>query len=437
MIIKIPFTKLHIGTKGAIAEQRARAYGVWGFDSLASFVNSRRIDFKTLYNIYNNVVECKMAIRKKQNACAKEGLSFVYDDKAKTDATESQEAQAFMNLLQVYYTFSSLKDLWVRDLDVAGNSYWHIERAINGDIIGINPIDPRTMFIVANQYGQVTKYIQRIQGYDETEFSPDEIIHSIMDYSTHNPLLGVSPIETVVWDARAEMASQVASYHFYENNMIPSHLLIMNEDLSTKQAKELKEKMKNEYGGAENRFKAGIIPHLKDIKTIAPSQKEMQYLETRVFNAKKVCTALGVDSFLLGYTEGVQRANGNIIRREFYENTVRPYETYFEELLNDKLLPAFGIERIKIIVNPSDYDDEKEVYERSRADVQAGIITPNEARQMRGMKEHDNEMADELMVNGLLLDDLAEDFEEVKKVARENIQKNAKDIHDLLGEKII
>jgi HK97 family phage portal protein len=439
MIFKIPFTNLHLGTKSAIANQRAVSYGLWGntYGSLSAYLNDLRIDFQTLYNIYNNVVEVKMAIRKKQNACAKEGLAFYYDNAEKADASQDEQVKYFWEVFERYYTFSTMKDLWLRDEDVAGNAYWHLERANDGKIVGVNPVDPRSMFLSANKYGQIIEYVQRVSGHPEQTFKPDEIIHSVIDYSTRNPLLGVSPIESVVWDARADMAAQLASYYFYENNMVPSHLLIVNEDMTAKQAKDLKEKMKSEYGGADNKFKAGIIPFVKDIKTISPSQKEMQFLENRKFNAQKVSTAFGVDKFLLGYTEGVQRANGNIIRKEFYENTVRPYERYFEEVLNNELLPALGIENIKVEVKPSDYDDEDAVYNRSRADVAAGIITPNEARQMRGMAPSENEMADELMVNGLLLDDLAEDLEEVKKVARENIQNNTKDVYDLLGEPLI
>lgn len=184
-------------------------------------------------------------------------------------------------------------------------------------------------------------------------------------------------------------------------------------------------------------WKAGIIPFVKDIKTITPSQKDMQFIESRKFTTKKVVVAYGVDSFLLGYTEGVQRSNAYVIRQEFYDNTCRPYENYIEEVFNNHILPTWGLDRIKLKVNVSSYDDIEQLENRSRNDVTAGIITINEARHVRKMPPADNELADELLINGQPLNDFAAQMQAVTAAVKEKMLEQRKKAFNLLDDGVI
>ena len=411
MLFKIPFTKLHVGTKESIAEKIAYGYGAYSNGGL--FGHSVRISLDTLYTIYNNVVEVKQSVRRIQNDFAKEGYEMVLKSKPDINADDSASGKIVREVFQnPKMPFSIYSDLWIRDRMVAGNAYTHLEKqSLNGKVFRLNLVDPRTMKIVADSFGQKKAYIQSVMGKDVVMFEPNEILHSVYDFSTNNPVLGCSPIESVVYEAKTDMAAQKAGYYFYENNAVPSHLLIIDGKLTQDMADKLKKNINEQYKGVENRFKAGIIPFVKDIKTISPSQKEMQFLEHRRFNIEKISTAFGVDPFLLGYTKGVQRSNAHIIKKDFYENTVRPMEVLFEEMVNTELLPALGITDVIFKIKPSDYSDKQTIRIQNRADVQAGIMTINEAREGLGLDEHENEFADELLVNGQLVDDLGTDLE--------------------------
>ena len=436
MKLHIPFTDvtLHIGKKAVEVAKEPYLYGAWQNQLSNLFTGGGFcVNYDTLYTIYNNVVDVKMAIRRIQNAVLKGGYQIQNkaDPEMLPNADQEARARAFLDNPERGIRY--LKDFWVRDRKVAGNSFWLIRRNLNGDFLDIKPIDPRTMTVVADQYGNVVKYIQSIPGLNNQTFEPDEIIHSVSDWSTANPRYGVSPIESIVYEAKTEMAAQASNWFFYENNAVPSHLLVLEENLGSDQIKEIKEKMDERFKGTKNRWKSGIIPFVKDIKTVTPSQKEMQYLEGRAFSTKKVVVAFGVDSFILGYTEGVQRSNADVIYTEFYENTIRPEENEFEDLVNNRIFPAMGLSDIYFWVNNSHYNNEDTLSTRLRENFKAGLITINEAREQMGMDESDNALAGELMFNGVLLDDLGQATQQMVADIRAKMVARNNDIANLLA----
>jgi HK97 family phage portal protein len=435
MKIKLPFLKsiLYLGRKEVQAIKQSYAYGAWQ-NNLQTFLSGGgyRVSFDTLYTIYNNVVDVKQATKRIQNAVLKEGYKTVDKNRPDKEGDVMQTQQLAQLLNTPTQSFSSLKAITLRDICIAGNAFWFILKNDAGLPLGIQVIDPRTMRIMADKYGNIKEYIQTSFGQESVHYTPEEIIHFIFDYSTDNALFGCSPIESIIWEAKAEMSAQMSNYFFYENNAVPSHLLILEENVDEEQMKELKIEIDKRFKGEQNRFKSGIIPFIKDIKTISPSQKEMEFIATRQFSTKKVCAAFGVDSFMLGYTEKVQRGNAEVVYTTFYQDTVRPYEVYFEEIINDRLLPALGLDKIKFVINQSSYDDEQRVWDSTRADVLAGVMTINEARALRNIPPSENEFADELMMNGILIDDLGVETQSFATEMRAFATRRFKEINNLL-----
>jgi len=80
-------------------------------------------------------------------------------------------------------------------------------------------------------------------------------------------------------------------------------------------------------------------------------------------------------------------------------------------------LPMMGLDDIEFSVLPSNYENPNKVAATTREDVKYGIITVNEARKRRGLEPSENELADELMFNGLPLDDLAPEVKRMFNIA--------------------
>jgi HK97 family phage portal protein len=419
MQIRIPFTKsvLYLGKNEVKNVKEAYQYGFWQNGTSDMFKSGGyRVGFSTLYNLHNSVVDIKRCVSVISDTVMKAGFAFINasNESLAPNLSEMKVVQDVFSASAL--NFTSLKRQTMKDLGIAANAYWLLQKNMTGSkVLKIVIIDPRTMSVVSDKFGNVKGYVQRVGGSTQ-EFTADEIVHFVVDFSTNNPLLGVSPIESVLWEARTELAAQTSNYYFYENASVPAHLLILEEDISEEQMAILKKDVDAQFKGSENRHKSGLIPFVKDIKTITPSQKDMQFLETRLQNTGKICVAYGVDKFVLGYTDKVQRGNADVIYKMFYENTIRPIEMYFEEVMNKKVLPALGLTKIKFKVKPSNYDNAKEVADITRADVMTGIMTVNEARQVRGLEPLDNELADEIMFNGMPIDDFDAELRDVQSV---------------------
>ena len=427
--MKLDF-KLPFFNKKSVSEKEKLAYGAWQ-NNLFSKAYSGRASLDMLYYIYNNVVDVKGAIRKIQDTTAKQGY-VVTDLKGEPIKTNYVEASVIDSLYQTN-TFRAFMRDFVLDLCVAGNFYWLIQKNINGEPLSLQRLDPRMMSIAVDKYGTVVGYVQRNGAGDEIRYTDDEIIHDFMDTSTYNEVLGISPIEAIVTEAKTDLKSQESSLYFYENNAVPSHLLIVEENLTDDQYTRLSKDLKAQYGGVKNKFKSGIIPFVKDIKTITPSHKDMDYVATKMLNTQKIVVAFGVDKFLLGYTDGVQRGNSEDIKQAFYDDTVRAYEVLFEEVFNTKVIPSLGLKNVKLTIPQSSFKTNTELYDRTRQDVINGIITINEARETRGLEPADNDLADELLYNGMVLDDL--EFEQTTelKAFKDHLERKEKRITNLLG----
>ena len=86
---------------------------------------------------------------------------------------------------------------------------------------------------------------------------------------------------------------------------------------------------------------------------------------------------------------------------QWRESTILPLLRMDEDVLNQVLLPLFGIEDDAVLAydNPVPGDKAFDLQQRQAA-VSGGWMTLNEARKEQGMEPDDNPLADQLLFNG-------------------------------------
>lgn len=281
----------------------------------------------------------------------------------------------------------NIKSLSVRDGGISGNSYFEIVEAASGKPWGLKRLNPRTMYIIADNHGTVLKYVQRVYGANDVYFEPWQVLHIIADEDPDNEILGMSPLETALWEARTDIAAAQSNYSFFENDAVPSNLYILDDGLSPEEQKIAMKEINEQFSGAKNRHKSAAMAGVKEIKTLSMSQKDMEFVVGRKFNTDKVCTAFGVPKYILGNTESVNYSNGEGLMKKFYDNTLKPLEKIFLNAINTQLFKKLGIaDKIRIEFLPQTFGEEKENAKFALEEYKAGALTLRQYKVKTGQK---------------------------------------------------
>lgn len=366
------FSGYQIGVSNAVAAYKG-----------TSFANIR-ISTDALFTVWRNhgdVFACVREISQNVGANGYKWENAVDPDK---DANPNDFGEA-ERVFIASGGLETIKSRMMRDVHVAGNCYFHIQKNANGGIIKLKAIDARTMTVVCREDGEVVKWIQRV-GARMQEFNPDEIYHFKIEDDPNSPVFGLPPLETIIWEVRTDLAALVSNYSFFENSARPDTQYILDETVSEDSQEEIIKQIQENLKGAENSHKALAIKGVKDVKVLTVSPRDMEYHLLRRFTTEKVCAVLGVPKTILNYTDGVNYSTNDGQTRKFWEGTIGPLERRIERSITADLAPRLGVKQSKLKFNDRRFDTEESV----REDVKLGIITINEARQKRGMEYYES-----------------------------------------------
>lgn len=167
-----------------------------------------------------------------------------------------------------------------------------------GDIIDWQTLDPRTITIFLDKYGEVTRYTQRV-GANFEHFEPNEIFHLVEMSDPDNEHLGLSRIETLVYDVMGDNEAMKSNYFFFKNNAVPNTIVILEDGIDDEQYEKAIASMKAQFSGGANRHKVSTNIGIKDIRTIGQTYKDMEFTLLRQFTTDKVCSAMSVPKTVL------------------------------------------------------------------------------------------------------------------------------------------
>lgn len=407
-------------------------------------VSAIRLSSDTFYTIHRNHGDIFGCVRELSQGVGVAG--WYWENKANPDADPNPQS---VKMAEAILTANGTMRAWYReimeDASIVGNAYYYIEKSLgNGKPLGLCRVDPRTMTAVTDKYGTLIRWIQRA-GADMVDFKPEEIVHFVTQKDKNSTVYGISPMEPILWDVRTDLAAMISNYALFENDGVPAAMYVFEDEMSEEQIKIAVEKLKREMRGAENRHRSIAMQGLKEVKTVSITNKDMEFSTLRRLTTEKVCAAYGVPKTLLGYTDGVNYSSNDGQDKKFWEGTIQPYEEQLEEFINRKVLPLLGIVDLNLKFNPRDFDNREWNEASTRADVQLGIMTINEARIERELEPYDTgkhgELVDAPIIYGGLgarpLEDIGVDMDEgIPAVIDEDSAEKA--LHRLgsLGERV-
>ena len=214
-------------------------------------------------------------------------------------------------------------------------------------------------------------------------FVPDEVIYFMMNKNTQS-VYGFSPVQGI--QQVLELLIQATRWNkdYFKNNAIPDGIIgLPNASFESLQ------KFKNDW---ENQFK-GKTHKLMYHNTAATFQqfmtsaRDMEWLEGQKWYFHLVFGAFGMSPVEAGFHENINQGNQAGQERVTVRNAIKPYLTLIEKGINRNLITEIlqdSNPKLQFKFLPKDHAEEQIEFEQSMQEIQAGTMTINEFRKMKG-----------------------------------------------------
>ena len=288
----------------------------------------------------------------------------------------------------------------IANLDLWGNAYSLINRAIDGRVISLDILDPQYMRVRREDNGEIS-YIYTKNNVDGRTYSENEILH--FKGFTLDGLVGLSPISYQASVMGLQIAANNAAGKAFKNNLKAGGFLKTGDRVLNAEQRELVRKALSEYGQPENAGKwmvleAGMEPANMSGAWINP--QDAQLLESRYFGIEEICRAFGVPPQLIHSTDKSSSwaSSAEQINQNFLTYSLGPTLKRIEQTINRKLLTAEEREKYYSIFSVegllrADSAGRASFY---TALLQNGVMTRNEVRALENLPAIDG--ADQLTV---------------------------------------
>lgn len=250
-----------------------------------------------------------------------------------------------------------------------------------GQLIGLQPIHPMAVTPEILKDGtriyRVTLSDGKVEVFDQRSM-------------THIPALstdgikGLSPIQVAKNSFGTSIAADRSAAKLFGNGALMSAIASVEDEMPEDEAKAIKDGLDRRIAGEANAGQIAFINRSVKITPWSLSPEDSQFIQGRAFQVEEVARWYGIPPHLLAQTEkqtswgtGVSEQNRGLARY-----TLEPWTTRVQQRLSRLLPPNRKCEfDFTAFVQPDPETEIKLLIEQ----VQAGLITTNEARRIRNM----------------------------------------------------
>ena len=382
----------------------------YGLDLSLLYDNDVVFNKSTFYELYAKNSDIRECVRKIAWAVARNGIYLLDNDKQIVE--DNVITEEVLDLFKTP-TFEKFKvNLW-RNYLVSWELYIKPIQNLMWETMRFDILDSRAVTKILRD-GVITWYRVASNNWIKTQvFDVDQIAYFKFEDDISYSINGMWVLTSIMYDVVTDLEASKSNYSFYKNSARPDMMLLLDGNLTAEEQQIAKDQFEAQFKWSANAHKVMVWWWIADIKQISLTSKDMETIAHRELSTDKICSAFGVPKALLWYIKDTNYSNGQNVKEEFLEWTVKPHERDFDAILN-KCLEMFRPDLFEKYWIKSDSEQLKETQEwlnGQRADVQAWILTINEARIDRWLEPRDDENADKLMTsrNQVLLEDIALD----------------------------
>jgi phage portal protein BeeE len=282
----------------------------------------------------------------------------------------------------------------VFSLEVTGEAFWLVDDTKDGKAIYPLPSSWMAADHSKELYGG-WECLPRNTG-EPHKIPADMVVY--FRYPDWNDPLGVmSPMEMQNQAIASDMAIQTAQQRSFQNGIFPGVMLTVGKTtevagvsnrpkLTADQRRDIINAIKAQYRGVLRYDEPLILDALiEKAEPFTRTNQEMAYLESGKLTKARIFQGFGVNEFIAGELQGVNRATAVVADDNFCTNVVNPKLELISQILTQFYLPMFaGTEGLIAYVEPARPNDPEMRLKERDQQIKSGSLTRNELRKIYG-----------------------------------------------------
>jgi HK97 family phage portal protein len=300
------------------------------------------------------------------------------DQDEREDASDDPLWQVIGRKPNRWQTPSQFKRMQQAHLLLRGNAYARIVRGVGGRVLELVPLHPDRVECKQGNDLALTYTYSRKDGV-KVEFKQDQILH--LTGLTLDGVHGVSVITYARETIGLAMAQEDHGANTFKNGARISNVLSHPHKLGTEGLKFLQESLSQFRAGGENEGKDLILEEGMEVKPLAMTAEDAQWIESRKFSRSEIAMFFGVPPHMIGDTEkstswgsGIEEQKDGFVAFTLEDHLVTWEETIARDLITD---PAMYVRFNRAALVRGNLKARMESHALS---LQWGILSPNEVR---------------------------------------------------------
>lgn len=230
---------------------------------------------------------------------------------------------------------------------------------------------------------------------------PDDLIH--IAWMAPRGLFGVSPLKQLGVTMRIERAAQSYQENAFRNNVNPSGAvqmpdgIVLDDDIR----KEIRKDLARWAAGTKNARRPILLPGGMKWESISHTAHEAELIDQRKVAREETAAVYNAPQPLIGILDHATYSNIAELHKILYGPVLGPWLVLFEESFKSQVIddePAFEGQWVEFDLREVLRGDPLKEAQALKAQVQSGLLTINEARQIMNLQPIDHPDCDRPMV---------------------------------------
>ena len=273
-------------------------------------------------------------------------------------------------------------------LNLWGVAYWAVERDEHGTPFEMWPLRPDRMRVVPDPDDYIRGYVYTGTSGRSVPFAPDEVVR-LRYFNPLEEYAGMSPIAPVRLSLDMGRDALTGNRSKLTNDSAPGVVFETSELPTDEEVTGFLDRWEARHQGTANRMRPALLSPGMKASQVGFAPRDMEYLSTLRWTVEDVARAFNVPKPLLHDLERATYSNIETARRMFWETCIVPELRFFEEALQEHLLPMFRDPALVAEFDTSEIEalqeSESERAKRLQIYVSEGIMTTDEARAELGL----------------------------------------------------